>query len=118
MSIATTAKQEQHSAPGTATRDAGMVKWAQPGAKAAAMQRRPALCQPFDGIVHLDKELVERLFALVVSAAHAGSAVASNRVNFINEDDGGCRALGSLEQIAHAGSANANKHLNKVRTGN
>jgi hypothetical protein len=57
MSIATTAKQEQHSAPGTATRDAGMVKWAQPGAKAAAMQRRPALCQPFDGIVHLDKEL-------------------------------------------------------------
>ena len=37
--------------------------------------------------VHLDEQLIERLLALVVSAAEAGAAVTSNRVNLVDEDD-------------------------------
>src|SRR5947209_11503778 len=37
--------------------------------------------------VHLHEELVQRLLALVVSAAEAGAAVTSDGVDFIDEND-------------------------------
>ena len=37
--------------------------------------------------VHLDEQLVERLLALVVPAAHAGAAVAPHSVDLVHEDD-------------------------------
>src|SRR5207244_6472574 len=40
--------------------------------------------------VHLDQDLVERLFALVVRAAQAGPAVATDRVDFVDEYNAGC----------------------------
>src|SRR4051794_9750604 len=39
--------------------------------------------------VHLDEELVERLLALVVTAAHAGATVAADGVDLVHEDDAG-----------------------------
>ena len=37
--------------------------------------------------VHLDQQLVERLLALVVTAAQAGAALAADRVDLVDEDD-------------------------------
>ena len=51
--------------------------------------------------VHLDEQLVERLFALVIAAAKARAAMAADRVDFVDEDDAGCVLLGLLEHVAH-----------------
>ena len=65
--------------------------------------------------VHLDKQLVERLFALVVAAAQAGTTLAADRVDLVDEDDGRSLFLGLLEEVAYAGGAHAHEHLHKVR---
>ena len=67
--------------------------------------------------VHLDEQLIQRLLALVVSAAEARAAMAADRVDFIDEDDAGRVLLALLEQIAHAARAHADEHLDEVRTG-
>src|SRR4051812_48931043 len=65
--------------------------------------------------VHLDEQLVERLLALVVTAAEAGAAVASDGVDLVHEDDAGRVLLGLLEEVAHAAGADAHEHLDEVR---
>ena len=67
--------------------------------------------------VHLDEELVQRLLALVVTAAEAGAAVAADRVDLVDEDDAGRVLLALLEQVAHAAGADADEHLDEVRAG-
>ena len=67
--------------------------------------------------VHLDEDLVEGLLALVVAAAEAGAAMASDGVNLVYEDDGGCVALRLVEQITYAGRADADEHLDELRAG-
>ena len=64
--------------------------------------------------VHLDKQLVQRLFTLVMPAAKAGAALATDRVDLINEDDAGHRLFGLFKQITHAGCADADIHFNKI----
>ena len=64
--------------------------------------------------VHLNKQLVERLLALVVPATQTGATLTSDRVDLVDEHDGGRRLLGLLEQVANAGRTNAHEHLNKV----
>ena len=64
--------------------------------------------------VHLDKELVQRLLALVVAAAEARTAMAADRVDFVDEDDAGRVLLGLLEHVAHAARADADEHLDEV----
>src|SRR5205085_1502199 len=64
--------------------------------------------------VHLDEELVQRLFALVVAAAETRAAMTADRVNFVDEHDAGCVLLALLEEVAHAGGADANEHLDKI----
>ena len=65
--------------------------------------------------VHLDEELVERLLALVVAAAHAGAAMAADGVDLVDEDDARARLLRLLEQVADARGADADEHLDEVR---
>src|SRR5581483_11650096 len=65
--------------------------------------------------VHLDQQLVERLLALVVAAAEAGTAVAADRVDLVHEDDAGRVLLPLLEQVADAGGPDADEHLDEVR---
>ena len=67
--------------------------------------------------VHLHQELVERLLTLVVTAAEAGAAMAADRVDLVHEDDAGAVLLGLLEEVAHAGGAHADEHLDEVRAG-
>ena len=67
--------------------------------------------------VHLDEELVEGLLALVVSAAEACATVTADGVDFVDEDDAGGVLLALLEEVADAGCADADEHLNEVRTG-
>ena len=64
--------------------------------------------------VHLDEKLVQRLFALVMSAAEPRAAVAADGVDFVNEHDARCVLLALFEQVAHAGGAHADEHLHEV----
>ena len=67
--------------------------------------------------VHLDEQLVQGLLALVVAAAHAGAAVAADGVDLVHEDDAGGVLLGLLEEVADAGGADADEHLDEVGAG-
>ena len=67
--------------------------------------------------VHFDQQLVQRLLALVVAAAHAGAAVAADGVDLVHEDDAGGVLLGLLEEVADAAGADADEHLDEVRAG-
>ena len=67
--------------------------------------------------VHLDEDLVQGLLALVVAAAEAGAALAADRVDLVDEDDAGRVALGLVEQVAHAGGADADEHLDELGAG-
>ncbi len=67
--------------------------------------------------VHLDEQLVERLLALVVPAAEAGAAVATDGVDLVHEDDAGRVLLGLLEEVTHARGAHPDEHLDEVRAG-
>ena len=67
--------------------------------------------------IHLDQQLVERLFALVVAAADAASAVAAHGVDLVHEDDGRGVLLGAFEELAHAGRAHADVQLHELRAG-
>ena len=67
--------------------------------------------------VHLGEHLVERLLALVVPAAEAGAALAADRVDLVDEDDRGRLLARGLEEVAHAGGADADEHLHEVGAG-
>ena len=66
--------------------------------------------------IHLDQKLVEGLLALVVSAADACAAVATNGVDLVDKDDGRGSCLGLLEEVANAGCTDTDEHLYEVRT--
>src|SRR5579859_2844919 len=68
--------------------------------------------------VHFNEQLIESLLALVVSSTQASAAVASDGINFVDEDDAGSVLLTLLEQIADAACSNADEHFDKVRSGN
>ena len=61
--------------------------------------------------------MVERLLALVVAAAEAGTAVTADCVDFVDEDDAGRILLRLFEHVAHAAGADADEHLDEVRSG-
>ena len=67
--------------------------------------------------VHLDEQLVERLLALVVAAAHAGAAVPPDGVDLVDEHDRRGVLLGLLEEVADPARADADEHLDEVRAG-
>ena len=67
--------------------------------------------------VHLGEHLVERLLALVVATTEPGAALATDGVDLVDEDDRRCLLARRLEQIAHAGRADADEHLHEVGAG-
>ncbi len=67
--------------------------------------------------VHLGQDLVQRLLALVVTAERrAAAARAADGVQLVDEDDRGRGLAGLLEQIAHARRADADDHLDELRS--
>src|SRR5467141_2715710 len=53
-----------------------------------------------------------------MSAAETCTAMPSDRVNLVDEDDAGRVLLALFKEIAHAAGAHADKHFHEVRTGN
>src|ERR1700730_1300039 len=68
--------------------------------------------------VHLDKQRIERLFALVVSAADTVTAMTADRVDFIDKNNARRGLLALLEHVAHTGGADADKHLHEIGAAN
>jgi hypothetical protein len=67
--------------------------------------------------VHFDQELVQGLFAFVVTAAQSGSALAADGVDFVDEEDARGVLFGGFEHVADAAGADADEHFQKVRAG-
>ena len=65
--------------------------------------------------VHFYKQLVQRLFAFIVTAAETCAALAAYGVDFVDEDDARRVFLSLGEKIAHAGRADADEHFYEVR---
>ena len=51
--------------------------------------------------VHLDEQLVEGLLTLVMAATETSTAVATDGIDLVDEDDRRGLRLGLLEQVAH-----------------
>ena len=64
--------------------------------------------------VHLVQHLVQGLLALVVAATEPGSALAADRVDLVDEDDGRRLLSGRLEQVADPAGTDADEHLHEV----
>ena len=67
--------------------------------------------------IHLDQELVQRLFSFVVSAAEAATSLTAHCIDFIDEYDAWCILLCLGKEVTDTGSTNTDKHFYKVRTG-
>ena len=68
--------------------------------------------------IHLNQQLVQRLFTLIVTATDAGATLAAHRIDLINKNDRRRRTLSLLEQVTHAGGTHTNEHLNEIGTRN
>ena len=66
--------------------------------------------------VHFREQLIERLLALLVAAERALHAHLAERVELVDEDDARRLRFGLLEQIADAGGADADEHLDELRS--
>src|SRR4030095_4862387 len=66
--------------------------------------------------IHLDEEGIERLLAFVVTATDSMPAMPSDRVDFVDENNAGRRFLALFKHVAHPARADADEHLDKVRT--
>ena len=72
---------------------------------------------PFEPI-HLNQQLVQGLFALVIAAAEPRAALAPHCVDFVDENDARRLLLRLLEHVANTGRAHTDEHLNEIRSGN
>ncbi len=67
--------------------------------------------------VHLDKKLIQGLFALVVTAAHSSATVSTDGVNLVDEDDRRRVFFGLSEEVTHTRSSHTNEHFHEVGAG-
>lgn len=67
--------------------------------------------------VHLDEQLVQRLLALVVTAAHSGTAVPADGVDLVDENNRRSVRLGLLEKVTDPAGTDTDEHLDEVGTG-
>ena len=67
--------------------------------------------------VHLHQQLVQGLFAFIVTAAQTCAALTTHGIDLIDKDDAGHGLFGLIEQVTHTGCAHADVHLHKVRAG-
>ena len=68
--------------------------------------------------VHLRQDLIQRLLPLVVAAAEPADprrARPPDRVELVDEDDRAADRLGLLEEVAHAGGADADDRFDELR---
>ncbi|MNI53430.1 hypothetical protein D3C73_1082580 [compost metagenome] len=68
--------------------------------------------------VHLHQQLVESLLALVMTAAHTGTTVTTDGVDFVDKDDAWSVFLGLFEHIANTAGTDTDEHFDEIGTGN
>ena len=68
--------------------------------------------------IHFHQQLVQGLLPLIIAAAHADAAMATDRINFINKDDAGGIFLGLLKHIAHTAGSYPDEHFDEIGTRN
>src|SRR5574344_350541 len=68
--------------------------------------------------IHLNKELVQSLFAFIVAAAKACASLPTDSIDFIDEDDARRGLLRFPEEIPDTTGADTNEHFNEIRAGN
>ena len=66
--------------------------------------------------IHLDQQLVQGLFALIIAPTEAGATVTSNRVNFVDKYNARRFLLALNEQIANPRCADTDEHFDEVGT--
>src|ERR671924_885864 len=66
--------------------------------------------------IHLDQQLVQRLFPLVMAATEAGAAVTPDRVDFVDENDARCLLFALNEKVTDSRSSDADEHFYEIRT--
>ena len=64
--------------------------------------------------VHLDKECIERLLAFVMPSSHAVTAVASDRIDFIDKNEAGGAFAALFEHVTDARGADPDEHFDEV----
>ena len=65
--------------------------------------------------VHLDQQLIQCLFALVVAAPQTGAPVAADGIQLVDEDDAGRVLLALVEHVADAAGTDTDEHLDEIR---
>src|SRR5215467_10008176 len=65
--------------------------------------------------IHLDKDLVQRLFAFIMTTAKPCTALAAYRIDLVHKYDRRRLRFRTLEQIADATRAHTNEHLHELR---
>src|ERR1700730_4398052 len=68
--------------------------------------------------IHLDEELIQGLFALVISSTEPGTTTPPDGVDFIDEDDAGRTLLGLRKHVADAAGTDSDEHFHEIRSGN
>ena len=66
--------------------------------------------------VHFNKQLVQRLLTLVMTAAKTCTSLSADSIYLIDEYYGRCMLLCLVEKVSNTGSTDADKHLNEIRT--
>ena len=69
--------------------------------------------QPRIETVEFAEQLVKSLFSLITSTSDSSTSAAPDRIQFVNEYDGGCRFLGLTEKVADAAGADTDEHFDE-----
>ena len=64
--------------------------------------------------VHFHQQLVQSLFAFIVTAAQTRAPVSAHGVDFVNKDDAGRLLFRLLKHVSNTGRAHTHKHLDEV----
>ncbi len=64
--------------------------------------------------VHLNKQLIERLFTFIMSATQTCATLTTHGIDFVNEDDRWRGFLRLFKQITHTACAHTYEHFHKV----
>ena len=68
--------------------------------------------------VKFREQLVQGLLLFIVTAKRTGSSAASKCIEFVDEDDAGCRLARLLEEVANPRRADPDEHFHELRAGN
>jgi hypothetical protein len=66
--------------------------------------------------IHFHQQLIQRLFPLVMATTEAGSAVASNRIDFVDKDDARRLLFALNEKVTYSGRSDADEHFHEIGT--